>query len=40
MVVYLEYGVVVALMSNRGNSPADVERAAGELATPFLPDLE
>jgi len=37
VVVYLDLGVVVALMSNRGNSPAEVERVAGELAAPFLP---
>ncbi len=37
VIVYVDLGVVVALMSNRGGSPDDVERAAGELAAPFLP---
>ncbi|HLL24408.1 MAG TPA: serine hydrolase domain-containing protein [Kofleriaceae bacterium] len=36
VVVYLDLGVVVALMSNRQNSPEDVEAAARELAAPFL----
>lgn len=36
VVVYLDLGVVVALMSNRGDAPADVEHAAGEIAAPFL----
>ncbi|MEJ7596437.1 MAG: serine hydrolase domain-containing protein [Kofleriaceae bacterium] len=36
VVVYLELGVVVALLSNERNTPSDVELAAGTLAEPFL----
>ena len=36
VIVYLEHGVVVALISNERNTPADVEAAAGELVAPFL----
>jgi CubicO group peptidase (beta-lactamase class C family) len=36
VVVNVELGVVVALMSNRGGAPADVEGAAGQLVAPFL----
>ncbi len=36
VVVYLDRGVVVALMSNQMNTPAAVELAAGTVAAPFL----